>query len=66
MASAEASPSPPMRMDSQGNTVKVVAIVFGVITFVVIALRLISRGLIIRHIGPDDSKSGAPSLGRDS
>lgn len=45
-----------MRLDSQGGTTITMAIVLGTLTFVVIALRLFSRSVVIQHIGPDDGK----------
>ena len=47
-----------MRSGSTGPTTKNVAVAFGVITFVVISLRLFSRAYVIRHVGVDDGKCG--------
>lgn len=45
-----------IRTDSQGPTTMIVAIFFGVLTLIVIALRLIARIGILRHVGLDDGK----------
>jgi hypothetical protein len=44
----------PMRTDSQGPTTLIVAIFFGALTFVVIALRLVARIGILHSVGLDD------------
>ena len=47
----------PLRTDSQGPTTLIIAIFFGCLTFVVIALRLSARIFVTKHLGPDDCKS---------
>lgn len=45
-----------MAADSQGPTVNSVAIVFGVMTAIVLSLRLWARIFLVKHIGLDDSQ----------
>lgn len=48
--------------ESQGSTVNSVAIVFAVISFLAVALRLWARTCIVRSLGADDCKFSPPSL----
>ena len=50
-----------IRTDSQGTTTLIVAIFFGALTAVVIAVRLFARVIILRHVGLDDGRSAIPS-----
>lgn len=42
--------------DSQGPVVTAVAIVFAVITFFTITLRMWARAFVVKSLGPDDCK----------
>ena len=46
-----------MRTESQGHLVNTVAIIFGVLTIIVMVLRLYARIFVVKALGPDDSKS---------
>jgi hypothetical protein len=54
----------PMRTDSQGPTTLIVAIFFGALTFVVIALRLVARIGILHSVGLDDGSCACSREGR--
>lgn len=41
---------------TQGPTAVAISVVFAVITFIVISLRLFSRIVVVRSVGLDDSK----------
>ena len=56
----------PIRTGSEGSTVAIVAIFFGCLTFVTIALRLTARILVTKHLGPDDCESHTLPQGKEA
>lgn len=49
-----------IRTDSEGSTTLIVAVFFGCLTFVVIALRFTARIAVLRNVGVDDGKRPSP------
>lgn len=56
----------PIRTDSEGSTVVIVAVFFGCLTFVTITLRLTARILVTKHLGLDDCESHKWSQGKEA